>query len=1723
MDLGKVLSVKDGIVIVSGIPTASIGEILNITSDTGRNILCMVLSLNLNDISAVLLEGNDTNIREGLTVTPTGKLFSIRTGGHLLGHVVDPFGHYLDSPHTLPNICVADVSYQAINTNHNNANKHNNNDKPNKHKQDNIDHNNANKHNNHKWYKNININTDYVHNMLKCWFPWPWNCAKCGRWVFPFNTFCHWCGNKPWDWPWFKRHILNMEPLLQEVWCCNANHDNHDNHNNHDKNSPHVDYIDEKDHDKNFNNANNIDTNNDKPNKSANIDIQKAETNDNIGTTPVNNDNNVHSAPNLENANKDNQEKKHVPTIDNNVNIPETKKDNNNYKHDDDKEILDEEVTGDSGDNRTADSPNSLDNSNNAVNQEEILSKKGENTLGERSKKDNVEHRKKKLDLSYNYDNKQENPVTCDKGTDNLHILDRKAYKEQWEKNFDENPPFDAQRGSIVDHCGGFALTTLANYKYKLYQKYKEYQWYCNANSTGSLVGYKEDHSPNYQDIADFLFASITGVNLDTGDIGYSNFQYTDNYTGGILRTTVCTGDCQYILGHVTTDIGYTANSIMLDDHIDALYEILVKYHFVQRGKDILKHCEEDLEEAKKWSEEKHDNNDDDQQKLEKQKNKEQEKPDNQYKNDINDKAFTLRKIRNITTGNKLLVNSKDIPDNYDNNLPHGDNGDNNNAHNALNGDGVHDKKRIEAQNTGTARENGANVGKPLNQSCFRCPRCGFRSLSWILHKICPWCDNSQTTCIGTKKADIGYTGDNGTTDNKNEQQNNDYEEKRKKEQSHNSENKEDNIKNNVRSLHEKLVNYAKSLWIIQFGVRNYLHWVFFLREFFIEEDCVGPKVVPWIVAFSALFFYFGGIYLELGSIGFWLYSVFLMNISVQMMIYDLIGGKISWYLLNEDDAWVTKLMRPVLTRRSPFHKQFPERGIGQWAYTLATGKTILTATGRATIAVGAFSGVGYMFNTKFERNLRVSEAVKARAFEVHKMLFSQFEKDMEQYRKDMAVWNKSWLGTEKNKPKEPIAPKWEEPSNNPWAWLPNDNANYNTEKPNGSREWEKSNFTLNCPYEEGDLGWKIAMKEVLKKLIMKPCNWWLGLTIFWKIVTLVILFFFLICILCFLYEIITKKKIDNKWWLLFKDLLKGPLGPFVDFFIKSIEQRCITLILIQVSRKTGIPPALINKVWLSISTRMFQDKKPISNKGNHFSLLLESVKAAFLILHRNTLKEDKNADKGDNADSGKGDKGDNGDNGDKEDDKGDKGDNGDNGDKEVNGDKEDDKGDKEDKKDDYADSGEGDKEVNGDKGDKEENGDSSKNADIAENMDDEEENSEIVEKNVERKAPGVISRESVTIPLLTGYKVIDSLLPIGRGQRELIIGDRQLGKRTLALDTIMNQAYFNTKDMHPEEYDIIAIYVGIGQKASTMLQIANLLHKNDAMRYSIIVNTSSADSAALQFIAPYSGCTIAEFFRDEGRDALIVYDDLSRHAISYRQLSLLLRRPPGREAYPGDIFYVHSRLLERACKLNVTFGGGSITALPIIETLAGDLSAYIPTNVISITDGQIFLEKHLFFSGIRPAVNVGNSVSRVGSKAQPYGLRLVSSNLRFQLAQYREYLIFSQFDNDIDPITTGILKRGTLLTELLKQRHGHPLSLFPLVTTIISAAFNVIFIKDKKDVQTSVTNYENTLHKNILLNEKEFYAPLTKWYHLSSKELYSFTDQPSLLPLYNKGERSSC
>jgi F-type H+/Na+-transporting ATPase subunit alpha len=254
----------------------------------------------------------------------------------------------------------------------------------------------------------------------------------------------------------------------------------------------------------------------------------------------------------------------------------------------------------------------------------------------------------------------------------------------------------------------------------------------------------------------------------------------------------------------------------------------------------------------------------------------------------------------------------------------------------------------------------------------------------------------------------------------------------------------------------------------------------------------------------------------------------------------------------------------------------------------------------------------------------------------------------------------------------------------------------------------------------------------------------------------------------------------------------------------------------------------------------------------------------------------------------------------------------------------------------------------------------------------------------------------------------------------------------------------------------------------------------------------------------------MAEFFRDNGRDALIVYDDLSRHAISYRQLSLLLRRPPGREAYPGDIFYVHSRLLERACKLNSTFGGGSITALPIIETLAGDLSAYIPTNVISITDGQIFLEKHLFFSGIRPAVNVGNSVSRVGSKAQPYGLRLVSSNLRFQLAQYREYLIFSQFDSDIDPITAGILKRGSTLTEILKQPGNSPLPLFLTVSSIFAAAYNYIYIKDKKAVVSSVRNYESALHINLLSTNKDFFTPFIDYFHFATKDLFSFTNQPS-------------
>jgi F-type H+-transporting ATPase subunit alpha len=302
--------------------------------------------------------------------------------------------------------------------------------------------------------------------------------------------------------------------------------------------------------------------------------------------------------------------------------------------------------------------------------------------------------------------------------------------------------------------------------------------------------------------------------------------------------------------------------------------------------------------------------------------------------------------------------------------------------------------------------------------------------------------------------------------------------------------------------------------------------------------------------------------------------------------------------------------------------------------------------------------------------------------------------------------------------------------------------------------------------------------------------------------------------------------------------------------------------------------------------------------------------------------------------------------------------------------------------------------------------------------------------RRVELKAPGIVARQPVKEPLQTGLKAVDAMIPIGRGQRELIIGDRQTGKTALAMDTIINQ----------KGGDVTCIYVAIGQKRSTVAQVMDTLRQYGAMDYTIIVSATASESAPLQFLAPYSGCTMGEFVRDNGGHALIVYDDLSKHAVAYRQLSLLLRRPPGREAYPGDVFYLHSRLLERAAKMNNSRGGGSLTALPIIETQAGDVSAYIPTNVISITDGQIYLETDLFYSGVRPAINVGLSVSRVGGSAQIKAMKQVAGSLRLDLAQYREMAAFAQFGSDLDPATQRQLNRGSRLVEILKQGQYEPL-----------------------------------------------------------------------------------
>ena len=343
----------------------------------------------------------------------------------------------------------------------------------------------------------------------------------------------------------------------------------------------------------------------------------------------------------------------------------------------------------------------------------------------------------------------------------------------------------------------------------------------------------------------------------------------------------------------------------------------------------------------------------------------------------------------------------------------------------------------------------------------------------------------------------------------------------------------------------------------------------------------------------------------------------------------------------------------------------------------------------------------------------------------------------------------------------------------------------------------------------------------------------------------------------------------------------------------------------------------------------------------------------------------------------------------------------------------------------------------------------------------------------IEHEAAGVIDRKSVDQPLQTGILAIDSMFPIGRGQRELIIGDRQTGKTSIAVDTILNQ----------KGQDVICIYVAIGQKASTVSQIVTTLSKHGAMDYSIVVSASASDLASLQYIAPYAGTAMAEYFMHKGKDALIIYDDLSKHAVAYRALSLLLGRSPGREAYPGDVFYLHSRLLERSSRLSEELGGGSITALPIIETQAGDVSAYIPTNVISITDGQIFLESGLFASGMRPAVNVGLSVSRVGGAAQTKAMKKASGSIRIDLAQYREMEVFTQFSSDLDAATKEQLEYGSGLMELLKQPLYHPLSLHEKVITLCAATHKVLLGVEKtkiKSFQADMLRYFDTEHPEI-------------------------------------------
>jgi F-type H+-transporting ATPase subunit alpha len=358
----------------------------------------------------------------------------------------------------------------------------------------------------------------------------------------------------------------------------------------------------------------------------------------------------------------------------------------------------------------------------------------------------------------------------------------------------------------------------------------------------------------------------------------------------------------------------------------------------------------------------------------------------------------------------------------------------------------------------------------------------------------------------------------------------------------------------------------------------------------------------------------------------------------------------------------------------------------------------------------------------------------------------------------------------------------------------------------------------------------------------------------------------------------------------------------------------------------------------------------------------------------------------------------------------------------------------------------------------------------------------DVTRARVEVKAPGIVPRRSVHEPVQTGLKAIDSLVPIGRGQRELIIGDRQTGKTAVAIDAVLNQKQNNSGT--DEKVKLYCIYVAVGQKRSTVAQIVKTLQDYGALEYSIVVAATASEPAPLQYIAPYAGCAMGEFFRDNGMHALIIYDDLSKQAVAYRQMSLLLRRPPGREAYPGDVFYLHSRLLERAAKMNEDHGGGSLTALPIVETQAGDVSAYIPTNVISITDGQIFLETELFYQGVRPAINVGLSVSRVGSAAQIKAMKQVAGRIKLELAQYREMAAFSQFASDLDASTQRLLARGSRLTEMLKQPQFSPVPVEEQVVSIFAGTrgyLDTIAVSDVGRFESSMVRELRSTHPELL------------------------------------------